>query len=107
MSEDYAIIRASGKQFKVQAGSKIQTDRLEVAVGQEVVWNDVLLLRQGEQISVGAPTVSGASVKAKVVRHLRAPKVLIFKKRSKKGYKKMIGHRQDLTELAIEIISKN
>ena len=104
MSEDYAIIRTQGKQHQIVAGQRLTVDRLPQEAGQDVTLGDVLLMRKGDQISVGTPTVAGAAVKAQVLRHLRGPKLIIFKKRPKKGYKKTNGHRQELTELVVKEI---
>lgn len=102
----YAIIQTGGKQFKVEKGSKISVDRLDQEPGSAVLFSEVLLLSsEAGKAQLGQPFVAGSTVSAKVLRHLRAPKVLVFKKRSKKGYKKLQGHRQDLTEVQVEEIS--
>lgn len=100
----YAIIQTGGKQFKVEKGSRLQIQKLEQEVGADVELGEVLLLNGDGGAKVGTPFVSGAKVLAKIVRQFRAPKVLIFKKRSKKGYRKKQGHRQSLTEIEIKDI---
>lgn len=102
---DYAVVRAAGKQYRVSAGQKIQIDQRPDLPGAEVRLNEVLFLRQGDTLSVGRPVLEGQEVVGEVVRHLRGKKVLVFKKRSKKGYKKLQGHRQDLTEILIKSIA--
>jgi large subunit ribosomal protein L21 len=102
--ENYAIIKSGGKQFRVTSGSRVLVEKLEVPVGQTIEINDVLLVRSDKGTQIGRPTVSGASVTAEVLAQDRAPKVLVFKKRSKKGYKKMLGHRQFETELLVKDI---
>jgi len=102
--DNYAIIKSGGKQFRVAPGSRVIVDKIEVPVGQTVEIADVLFVRSDKGLQVGRPTVSGASVTAEVVAQDRGKKVLVFKKRSKKGYKKMQGHRQYETELLIKEI---
>jgi large subunit ribosomal protein L21 len=99
----YAVIQTGGKQFRVEEGSNIIVEKLPAQRGEEVVLDQVLLIG-GEKTTIGRPLVEGAKVIAEVVRQDRAPKVIIFKKRSKKGYKKMQGHRQYITELKIKSI---
>ena len=102
--ENYAIIKSGGKQFRVSPGSRLVVEKLEVPVGQTVEINDVLLVRSEKGTQIGRPTVSGASVTAEVVAQDRGPKIIVFKKRSKKGYKKTQGHRQWETELLVKDI---
>ena len=103
----YAIIQTGAKQFRVQKGSKLQVEKLPQEAGSEIMLPEVLLVsgEDGAAPKIGQPYVSGSKVSAKVVRHLRAPKVIIFKKQSKKGYKKIQGHRQGLTEIEIQDIT--
>jgi large subunit ribosomal protein L21 len=102
----YAIIRTGGKQYRVEEGLNLLVDKIkEAEVGQEVVLNDVLLLADGDKATVGKPLVEGASVAAKVVSQKRASKILVFKRKPKKGYKKLQGHRQYVTELEITKIN--
>lgn len=104
----YAIIKTGGKQYKVEEGNSLLVEKLsEAEVGQEVVLDEVLMLADGDKVKIGKPVVEGASVVAKVVAQKKAPKILVFKRKPKKGYKKMQGHRQYITELAITKIKAN
>jgi len=102
----YAIIKTGGKQYKVEEGANLVVEKLDkVQKNQEVVLSEVLLLSKDENVMIGKPVVEGASVTAKVVSQKRASKILVFKKKPKKGYKKLQGHRQYLTELEITKIN--
>lgn len=101
---DYAVIRAGGKQYRVSAGSKIRVEKLAQNPGDEVRF-DVLLVKNGDNLQAGKPVVSGAEVVGQVVRQFRDKKVIVFKKRSKKGYRKLQGHRQSLTEVLIKSVT--
>lgn len=101
----YAIVQTGGKQYRVQEGDVLKVEKLEAKQGEEVQLSDVRFAKSDEKSIAGRPTVSGASVTAEVIRQIRAPKVIIFKQRQKKVYKKTIGHRQYLTELRIKSIS--
>jgi len=100
----YAVVNILGQQFKVEKDQKVIIHRLDSEAGKSVEFSDVLLVDNGGKVKVGAPTVKGASVSAKVISHLRGDKVIIFKKKRRKGYQKQTGHRQDLTEIQIESI---
>src|SRR5437762_2121509 len=100
----YAIVETGGKQYRVEQGSRIQVESLPVEKGAEITLEKVLLVATETVVQVGKPTVSGARVTAQVVAQDRGPKILVFKKRSKKTYKKTIGHRQNYTELLIQSI---
>jgi len=102
----YAIIQTGSKQYRVEKGSKLKIEKLEKEAGTDVEISEVLLVGpDGEApAKVGTPFVEGCKVSAKVLRQFRAPKVIIFKKRAKKGYKKIQGHRQYLTEIEIQDI---
>jgi large subunit ribosomal protein L21 len=100
----YAIVEIAGQQFKAEAGKKLYVHRLEGNEGDSISFDRVLLTDNGGTISVGTPTVSGVAVKATILSHLKGDKVLIFKKKRRKGYKKLNGHRQSLTQIAIESI---
>jgi large subunit ribosomal protein L21 len=102
---DYAIVQTGGKQYRVQAGDVLKVEKLEAKKGEEVQLADVLFAKSEDKSVAGRPKVSGASVTAEVIRQIRAPKVIVFKQRQKKVYKKTIGHRQYLTELRIKSIS--
>ncbi|WP_321825826.1 50S ribosomal protein L21 [Maribacter dokdonensis] len=103
----YAIVEMAGQQFKVAKDQKVYVHRLQVEEGKKVTFDNVLLLDDGSSVTIGAPAIDGAAVEAKVVKHLRGDKVIVFHKKRRKGYKKKNGHRQSLTEIVIEsIISK-
>ena len=101
----YAVVKTGGKQYKVAVGEKIKVEQIAADVGQEVVIDQVLAVGNGADLKVGAPLVSGASVKATVVSHGRHDKVRIFKMRRRKHYQKHGGHRQNYTELEIGSIN--
>lgn len=101
----YAVVDIAGQQFKVEKDSKVFVHRLEGKEGSKVTFDKVLLLEDKGKVTVGAPTLSGASVSAKIVAHLKDEKVIVFKKKRRKGYQKQNGHRQAITELLIEGIS--
>jgi len=97
----YAIVEIAGQQFKVAKDQKVFVHRLKDDEGADVSFDKVLLHADGENITLGAPAIDGASVTAKVVKHLKGDKVIVFKKKRRKGYRKKNGHRQYLTELQI------
>lgn len=99
-----AVVEISGKQFKVAKDSKLYVHRLDAKEGSKVSFGNVLLLDNGSKVVVGTPTVKGASVEAKVVKHLKDDKVIVFKKKRRKGYKVKNGHRQELTKVLIKEI---
>lgn len=101
----YAVIKTGGKQYRVSAGDKLQIEQIAAEVGAEVVLDQVLMVVDGEQVSVGRPVLSGAAVKATVTGHGRGEKVEIFKMRRRKHYRKSQGHRQNFTEVRIDSIS--
>ena len=101
-----AVVEISGKQFKVAKDSKLYVHRLDAKEGSKVSFENVLLLDNGSKVVVGTPIVKGASVEAKVVKHLKDDKVIVFKKKRRKGYKVKNGHRQALTEIVIEKVSE-
>ena len=101
----YAIVEIGGQQFKIQKDQKLFVNLLDNEAGNELEFDQVLLLADGENIQVGTPVVEGAKVKAKVLEHVKADKVLVFKKKRRKGYQKMNGHRQPLTHIQIEEIT--
>lgn len=102
----YAIVDIAGQQFKVEKDQKLYVHRLEGEEGKKVSFDKVLLIDTGSKISVGDPVVKGASIAAKIVSHLKGDKVLVFKKKRRKGYQKLNGHRQYLTQIQIEGISE-
>ncbi len=97
----FAVIKTGGKQYRVAADDVITVERLPAAAGESVTINDVLMLANGDDVKVGAPTVEGASVVAEVVELTRGPKVIAFKKRRRQNSKRKRGHRQDLITLRI------
>ncbi len=101
----YAIIKTGGKQYRVAEGQALRVEKLAGDVGDAVTLEEVLRVGGDGQTRVGAPRVAGASVSATITRHGRAKKIIIFKKKRRKGYHKKQGHRQDFTELRITTIS--
>jgi large subunit ribosomal protein L21 len=99
----YAIIKTGGKQYRVAPGQKIRIEKLDQADGSEVRF-DALFVKDGDKVQTGKPTVAGASVTGQVIRQAKTKKVLVFKKRAKKGYKKLQGHRQNVTEVLIKTV---
>ena len=101
----YAVIKTGGKQYKVAAGDKIKVEQMPADIGAEVTIDQVLAVGAGDQLSVGAPLVAGATVSATVLSQGRHDKVLIFKMRRRKHYQKHQGHRQNYTELFVNRIA--
>jgi len=101
----YAIVDIAGQQFKVKKDQKIFVHRLEGEVGNQIDFERVLLIDNDKNISVGAPVIQGAMVSAKILEHLKGDKVIVFKKRTRKTYRKKNGHRQFLTKISIESIT--
>jgi large subunit ribosomal protein L21 len=100
----YAVIKTGGKQYRVSPGEKLKVEQIPANVGAEVVLDQVLMVGEGESVRLGQPMLAGATVKATVVGHGRGDKVLIFKMRRRKHYRKQQGHRQNYTELKIDSI---
>ena len=100
----YAVVKTGGKQYRVVPGEKLKIEQIAADVGSEIVLDQVLMLGDGDQITIGTPMVAGASVKAKVLAQGRGEKVEIFKMRRRKHYQKHQGHRQNFTELEIQSI---
>ncbi|MBX9631725.1 MAG: 50S ribosomal protein L21 [Burkholderiales bacterium] len=101
----YAVIKTGGKQYRVSAGEKVRVETLDAEVGSEVVLDQVLMVADGDKVTLGKPLLAGAAVKATVVAHGRGDKVRIFKHRRRKHYQKHAGHRQNYTEIQISGIS--
>ena len=101
----FAIVEIAGHQFKVEKDQKVFVNRLASEEGKKVSFDNVLLLSDGSNVTVGAPAIDGAQVEAKVIKHLKGDKVVVFKKKRRKGYRVKNGHRQSLTEIVIESIS--
>ena len=98
----YAIVEIAGQQFKVEKDQKVFVHRLQTEEGKKVSFDNVLLLSDGDKVTVGAPAIGGSQVSAKVLKHLKGDKVIVFKKKRRKGYRVKNGHRQSLTEIQIE-----
>ncbi|MGL4583829.1 MAG: 50S ribosomal protein L21 [Flavobacterium sp.] len=101
----YAIVEMAGQQFKVSKDQKVYVHRLASEEGTTVTFDKVLLIDDNNNITLGAPAIEGASVEAKILQHLQGDKVIVFKKKRRKGYKKKNGHRQALTQIVIEGIN--
>ncbi|MGV1099405.1 50S ribosomal protein L21 [Thiovibrio sp. JS02] len=101
----YAIIRTGGKQYQVAPGERVRVEKLAGSVGDTIELSDVLLVADGENVKVGQPVVDGARVMARIVEQDKAKKVLVFKKKRRKGYRVKNGHRQQYTALEIKEIS--
>ena len=97
----YAVFRTGGKQFRAQPGGRIRVPSLEAEPGDTVTFEEVLLASDGDKVSVGAPLVEGAAVKAEVLRHGKDDKIIVFKRKRRKGYRKKQGHRQRFTEIRV------
>lgn len=102
----YAIVDIAGQQFKVEKNQKHYVHRLAVSEGETVNFNNVLLIDNNGKVNIGTPTIEGARVSAKVLKHFKDEKVLVFKKKRRKGYQKLNGHRQQLSEIQIESIEE-
>lgn len=101
----YAVIETGSKQYRVKAGDTLEVERLPVEAGQPATFDRVLLVNNDGKIAVGNPTVANASVVADVLAHKRGDKKLIFKMKRRKGYRKTIGHRQELTVVKVKEIN--
>ena len=100
----YAIVEIAGHQFKVEKDQKVFVNRLSTEEGKKVSFDNVLLIGDGDKTTLGAPAIDGAQVSAKVLKHLKGDKIIVFKKKRRKGYRVKNGHRQSLTEIVIETI---
>ncbi|MCH7401129.1 50S ribosomal protein L21 [Belliella kenyensis] len=101
----YAIVNIAGKQFKVTKDQYVYAPKLQGEAGASVEFDQVLLAEDNGTVSIGAPLLSGAKVSGKILDHVRGNKVIVFKKKRRKGYKKKNGHRQDFTKVLIENIA--
>lgn len=101
----YAVIKTGGKQYRVSSGEKIKVEQLAADVGSQITIDKVLMVSDGDKVSIGKPLVKGATVQATVVNHGRGDKVRIFKMRRRKHFKKQQGHRQNFTEIQVDQIS--
>ena len=103
----YAIVEIAGQQFKVEKDQQLFVHRLQDKEGSKVTFDNVLLIDNKGKVNVGAPVIKGAAVSAKVLEHLKGDKVIVFKKKRRKGYKVKNGHRQFLTKIQIEAIAES
>jgi len=101
----HAVLETGSKQYRVAAGDTLEIERLPAEAGQAVTFDRILLVNRDGQISVGAPTVTGATVVGDVVEHKRGPKLIAWKMRRRKGYHRKVGHRQELTVVRIKEIN--
>jgi len=97
----YAVIQTGGKQYKATPGEELRVEKLDGKVGDEVYFDDVLLVSKEDKVTVGSPVLENARVVAKITRHGRGPKIVVFKYKRRKGYRKKQGHRQDFTGIKI------
>ena len=102
----YAVVEIQGTQFKVSKDQKLYVNRIDAKEGSKVSFDNVLLVDDGKKVQVGKPSLSGTSVEAKVISHLKDDKVIVFKKKRRKGYKVKNGHRQPITQIVIQGISE-
>ena len=100
----YAVIKTGGKQYKVEEGDTIQIEKLDAEKGDTITFADVLFVG-GDEYKLGSPKLEGITVSAKIVRQMRAKKIIVFKMKRRKGYRKKQGHRQNLTEVTITQIA--
>ena len=101
----YAIIQTGGKQYRVAEGDILDVEKLALEAGQSTTFTDILMIADGDKVSIGAPFVDQASVKAEVVEQWKGEKVIAFKFRRRKGYHRTVGHRRQLTKLKITSIA--
>ncbi|NJD19207.1 MAG: 50S ribosomal protein L21 [Gemmatimonadetes bacterium] len=102
----YAVFETGGKQYRAEPGTRLRIPTLQAEPGAKVTFDHVLLAgEEGAQIHVGAPTVAGATVTAEILRHGRAPKVMLFKRKRRDGYRRKKGHRQGFTEIRVEAVA--
>ena len=101
-----AIVEISGKQYNVGKNTKLFVDKLQEKEGSKITFDNVLMVDNGSNTKIGNPVVTGASVEAKIVKHFKDKKVIVFKKKRRKGYKVKNGHRQQMTEIIIEKVNE-
>jgi large subunit ribosomal protein L21 len=101
----YAVVKTGGKQYRVSAGEKLKIEQIPADIGAEITLGEVLMVANGDDVTMGAPLISGATVTAKVLSQGRGDKVHIFKMRRRKHYRKSQGHRQNFTEIEILAVS--
>ncbi len=100
----YAVFKTGGKQFRAEAGGQLRIPSLDVEPGETVTFDEVLLTSDGESVSIGQPLVDGVAVKAEVVNHGKTDKIIVFKRKRRKRYRRKQGHRQKYTEIRIDEI---
>jgi len=100
----YAVFKSGGKQFRAEPGARLKVPSLKAEEGETVTFEEVLLTGDGDEVKVGSPVVDGASVKAEVVGHGRTRKIVVFKRKRRKGYRRKQGHRQGFTEIQVNDI---
>ena len=103
----YAFVKTGGKQYRVSKDDTILVERIAAEEGTEVILNDIVMLSDGDKVTIGTPMVDGAAVSATVLRQTRGPKVIIFRRKRRKHHRRMQGHRQDLTLLKINDIAED
>lgn len=101
----YAVIRSGGKQYRVAENTVLKVERLPGEPGDSVAFGEVLMIGDGDQVTVGAPMVEGATVEGSIVDQVRGPKIIVFKKKRRKNHRRRQGHRQDLTLVRVTGIS--
>ena len=103
----YALVKTGGKQYRVSKDDTILVERIAAEEGAEVILNDIVMLSDGDKVTIGTPMVDGAAVSATVLRQTRGPKVIIFRRKRRKHHRRIQGHRQDLTLLKINDIAED
>ena len=103
----YALVKTGGKQYRVSKDDTILVERIAAEEGAEVILNDIVMIGDGDKVTIGTPTVDGAAVSATVVRQTRGPKIIIFRRKRRKNHRRTQGHRQDLTLLKINDIAED
>ena len=103
----YALVKTGGKQYRVSKDDTILVERIAAEEGAEVILNDIVMLGDGDKVTIGTPKVDGAAVSATVVRQTRGPKIIIFRRKRRKNHRRTQGHRQDLTLLKINDIAED
>ena len=97
----YAVFQTGGKQFRAEPGGRLRVPSLDAEPGDSISFGEILLASDGDKVTVGTPMVDGAAVKAEVLRHGKSDKIIVFKRKRRKGYRKKQGHRQKFTEVRI------
>ena len=107
MEAMYALVRTGGKQYRVSKDDTILVERISADEGAEVILDDIVMLGDGDKVTIGTPRVEGAAVSATVMRQTRGPKIIIFRRKRRKNHRRTQGHRQDLTLLKINAIAED